>query len=143
MVLNYQRWTPLECNCSFQQEVNSDTGEVKLLFAYNICDKHKPIATKQKSKTTLVAKDFTDMKSDSMQRIQKSLRYNRLKNLSDLKNQSLKPRIEDDLTRHESEVSNTVEEALSDPHALSCGDVYNEVVKVMQEENKKRIEKGG
>lgn len=56
MVLNYQRWTP-PCGCSFEQEVDSDTGEIKLLFTHILCAAHEDIAINTPQVRTQAAKD--------------------------------------------------------------------------------------
>lgn len=82
------------------------------------------------------------MHKDTLSAINDSLAENRRNNIASIKKAKDLPDVEYALTKHEINVRDTIQEALAnEPHALSCGDVYNEVVKVAQEENKKA--KGG
>ena len=80
MVLNYQRWTP-PCGCSFEQEVDSETGEVKLLFAHGICGGHEDIA-----KNTPEPKSLVNPKSDIIKKKGEAWERNKQKNISDYDN---------------------------------------------------------
>jgi hypothetical protein len=97
MVLNYQRWTP-PCGCSFEQEVNSETGEIKLLFGHTICGGHEDIA-----KTTLLTNSSKTLQSDETKREQiinkklKAWEDNKIKNLDDFENHEHIKRIKNKL----------------------------------------------
>lgn len=78
------------------------------------------------------------MRDDSISKINRSLQDNRKKNLATVKTEYHKSKVENELDNHEMDVLDSIQQALADPHALSCGDVYNEVVRVAQEENKKQ-----
>jgi len=98
MVLNYQRWTP-PCGCSFEQEVNSDTGEIKLLFGHVICGGHEDIAKKQqkdkaKDKTTKDSK-----RADILAKKTKAWNDNKTKNLDDFENTEENKRIKDKVSK--------------------------------------------
>jgi hypothetical protein len=80
MPKTYQRWTP-PCGCSFEQEVDTDTGEVTLLFSHEICGGHEDIA-----KNTPVPKTVDKQKNDIIKAKHDAWQRNKVKNESDFEN---------------------------------------------------------
>jgi len=98
MVLNYQRWTP-PCGCSFEQEVDSDTGEIKLLFGHTICGGHEDIAKKQQKDKPKNQSSKDSKKQDIINKKIKAWDDNKTKNIADFENTEESKRIKDKVAK--------------------------------------------
>lgn len=122
MTLNYQRWTPV-CGCSFEEEVNTDNGEITLLFAHSLCPVHEPIA-EQESK--LLKTDPDTEKNKIISKKEKAWKDNSDKNL-----------LQFDNTPHFKSIVNKVKllgisNVNTDPNTQLLFEHYNEQREVLQ-----------